>query len=76
MTCCDSIIQYRFISIDRLYLSPQKHRLLLTDVFERTFWPLSCTRFENGVEIQKIQDVSDSDGKGENYQRALTLLNE
>ena len=25
---------------------------------------------------KEIQDVSDSDGKGENYQRALTLLNE
>ena len=25
---------------------------------------------------KEIQDVSDSDGKRENYQRALTLLNE
>ena len=25
---------------------------------------------------KEIQDVSDSDGKGENYQRALKLLNE
>ena len=25
---------------------------------------------------KEIQDVSDSEGKGENYQRALTLLNE
>ena len=25
---------------------------------------------------KEIQDVSDSDGKGENYQRAITLLNE
>ena len=38
------------ISIDRLYLSPQKHRSLLTDVLTQTSSRLSCTRFENGVE--------------------------
>ena len=38
------------ISIDRLYLSQQKHRWLLTDVFARAPLLLSCTRFENGVE--------------------------
>ena len=38
------------ISIDRLYLSPQKHRWLLTDVLAQTSSRLSCTRFENGVE--------------------------
>ena len=38
------------ISIDRLYLSPQKHRWLLTGVFAQAPLPLSCTRFENGVE--------------------------
>ena len=38
------------ISIDRLYLSPQKHRWLLTDVFAQAPLRLSCTRFENGVE--------------------------
>ena len=37
------------ISIDRLYLSPQKHRWLLTDVFVQASLCLSCTRFENGV---------------------------
>ena len=37
------------ISIDRLYLSQQKHRWLLTDVFARAPLRLSCTRFENGV---------------------------
>ena len=26
--------------------------------------------------LKEIQDVRDSDGKGENYQRAVTLLNE
>ena len=38
------------ISTDRLYLSPQKHRWLLTDVFAQASLRLSCTKFENGVE--------------------------
>ena len=38
------------VSIYRLYLSPQKHRSLLTDVLAQTASRLSCTRFENGVE--------------------------
>ena len=36
------------ILIDRLYLSPQKHRWLLTEVLASS--RLSCTRFEKGVE--------------------------
>ena len=46
MACCD----IDSISIDRLYLSPQKHRWLLTDVFVQASLRLSCMRFENGVE--------------------------
>ena len=38
------------IWIDRLYLSPQKHRWLLTDVFAQAPLRFSCTRFENGVD--------------------------
>ena len=38
------------ISIDCLYLSPQKHRCILTEVFAQASSRLSCTRFENGVE--------------------------
>ena len=38
------------ISIDRLYLSPQKHRSSMTDVLAQTASRLSCTTFENGVE--------------------------
>ena len=39
---------------------------------------LLCAFLARGLKIasKEIQDVSDSDGKGENYQRALTLLNE
>ena len=38
------------ISIDRLYLSPQKHRSSMTDVSAQTASRLSCTTFENGFE--------------------------
>ena len=39
------------ISIDRLYLSPKKHRRWMTDVFAQASLRLSSwTRFENGVE--------------------------
>ena len=39
---------------------------------------LLCAFLERGLKMgsKEIQDVSDSNGKGENYQQALTVLNE
>ena len=62
------------ISIDCLYLSPQKHRCILTEVFAQPSSRLSCTRFENGVEGNS--GCKRFRRKKENYQRALTSLNE
>lgn len=56
------------ISIDRLYLSPQKHRWLLTSSRR-----LLCAFLAQGLKMasKENQDVSDSNGKGENYQPAI-----
>ena len=74
--CCDSIIQYRF-NIDWPLVHEPANAPLMTD------WRLRAGFFAPFLhEVWKwrrrkfLKDVSDSDGKGENYQRALTLLNE
>ena len=62
------------ISIDRLYLSPQKHRWLLTNVFGQASSRLSCTRLENGLE--GISRCERFQRKRRKLSTGLTLLND
>ena len=70
MACCDSIIQYRLTACAWSRKS--------TDYWLTSSCGLLCAFLARGLKMasKEIKDVNDSDGKEENYQRQLTLLNE
>ena len=73
MACCDSIIQYRF-KLTACTLASKS----TADYWLTSSRRLLCAFLARSLKMasMEIQDVSDSNGKGENYQRTLTLLNE
>ena len=75
MACCDSIIQYRFNIDWPLVPEPAKAPADYWLTYSRR---LLCAFLARGLKMasKEIQYVNDSNGKGENNQRTLTLLNE
>ena len=73
---CSFVFQLCLLVVQSLYLiMPTWHSIM----FDIIFQPLLLLAFlarSLKMASKEIQDVSDSEGKEENYQRALTLLNE
>ena len=73
---CPFVFQLCLLVVQLLYLiMPASHSITFDIIFQLLLLRAFLAR---GLQMasKEIQNVSDSEGKGENYQRALTLLNE
>ena len=72
---CSFVFQLCLLVVQLLYLIMPAWHSIMFDIILQLLLLRAFLAWGLQMASKEIQDVSDSEGKGENYQRALTLLN-